>query len=493
MNEEESLRSKVAGSLAWKFFERGGVQITQFIVSIVIARLLSPEAYGPIVLLTVFISIASIFVQSGLGIALIQKKDADEIDYSSVLYYSLFIATILYIILFFSAKPIADFYKMPEIVPTLRVLALTLFPGALNLVQIAVLSKRMQFKKQFYSNMVAATLSGILGITAAIIGFGTWALVFQQLFYQVLICVVLWFLVRWRPSLHFSFRKTKSLLKYGIRLLGANLIDTIYHNLESLVIGKKYSGEILAYFNKGKQFPLVMIDNIDGSLQSVMVSAYSLKQDEIENLKKMIRRTVSLSTYLVFPAMIGLAVVGNPLISLVLGNKWINCVPFLQLYCFIAMLFPLQTTNLQAINAIGRSDIYLKLMAIKRSFGVMMLIIAVFCFESVFAIVYACLITEVISIIINFIPNGRLFHYTGWEQMKDVFPNLIISILMGILVYCINYIPLNHFLVLLLQCFCGFILYVLFSAITKNQSFIYIIKFAKKKWKEKCSTKKTYL
>ena len=301
--KKTSQSSKVIGSLFWKFLERGGVQIIQFVVSIIIARLLMPSDYGAVALLMIFISIATVFVQSGLNMALIQKKDADTVDMSSVFYYSLGLALLIYVFFFFSANWIASFYEMKELTSLLRVLAITFFPGALNALQIAILSKQMLFKKQFYSSVIAAIFSGILGITMAYTGYGAWALVGQQLSYQLIICIVLWYLVKWRPQLIFSYNRTKSLLSYGMKLLGARLIDTIYHNLESLIIGKMFSAEILAYCNKGKQFPMTLIDNIDGSVQSVMLPAYSAQQDDLSSVKRMLRKTISLSTYLVFPAM----------------------------------------------------------------------------------------------------------------------------------------------------------------------------------------------
>lgn len=476
MNRKEPLTNRIAFSLVWKFLERGGIQVTQFVVSLIIARILGPDDYGVVAILTIFISIATVFVQSGLSTALIQKKDADELDYSSVFFYSLVLALFVYLVLFFGAPLVEMFYNnMRGLAVYLRIMALTLFPGALNSIQISFLSKQMQFKKQFISSMIAVVLSGGLGIILAIYSFGAWALIIQQLSYQIIICIVLWILVKWRPTRAFSFQRTKSLLLYGVKLLGARLIDTIYHNLESLIIGKKYNSEVLAFCNKGKQFPLTLIDNIDGSIQSVMLPAYSIKQDNLDALKGMLRRTISLSTYLVFPAMLGLALVGRPLIFLTLGDQWLECVPFLQLYCFISMLFPMQTANLQAINAIGRSDIYLHIMTIKRIAGVIILFIAVFFFDSVYAIVIACLITEVVGIIINIGYNKTLFRYTFGELLHDIIPNLLLSV--GML--AIAYFPAVHIksdiLHFAVNLFLGVVSYILMSIIVKNDNWKYIV------------------
>ena len=478
MSEQVS-KKKVISSVVWKLLESGGVQVVQFIVSIIIARLVEPSSYGTVALLTVFVSIATVFVQSGLSTALIQKKDAESVHYSSVFYYSTLVAVVVYLILFFSAESIAGFYNMPELKTVLRIMSLTLFPGALNSVQIAILTKRMQFRRQFFSGLIAALLSGIIGIIFAKMGFGVWALVCQQLSYQVIVCIILWFLVGWRPTVEFSFKQTIGLLKYGSKLLVANLIDTIYHNLENLIIGKKYSEESLAFFSKGKQFPLLLIHNVNGSVQSVMFSVYSKSQDDINKIKSMLRRTMTLSTYLVFPAMIGLAVVAQPLISLLLGEKWLPCVPFLQIYCFVTMLFPMQTANMQAINAIGRSDIYLKLMIFKRAFSVLVLVLTVLIFNSAFAIVCSCLFIELVSVIVNFIPNIKLIGYKLSEQLTDIIPNFIISALMGIVVYCVSFFNIPDFLTIGLQLLTGVALYILISIILRNHNFKYLLKTIK--------------
>lgn len=471
----EGLARKTALSLVWKFSERFGVQFVQFVVSIVIARILDPDEYGQVALLTIFISLATVFVQSGLSTALVQKKDADETDCSSVFFYSLAMAAALYATLFFLAIPIADFYGMPGLVPLLRVLSLTLFPGALNSLQNAILARRMLFRIQFRSSMVAVVTSGGAGIAAALVGWGAWALVAQQLLYQVAICVVLMILLKWRPTLSFSFDRTKVLLSYGVKLLGANLVDTLYHNLESLIIGKKYFSEALAFCNKGKMFPLTLVDNIDGSIQSVMLPVYSSKQDSPAELKAMLRRTTALSTYLVFPFMVGLAAVAEPIVGLLLGDKWLGCVPYLQIYCAAAMLFPLQTNNAQAFNAMGRSDVYLKTMVVKRLIGLVVLAVATFAFDDPLAIIVACVVVEAVGVAANFPPNRSLFGYTVGEQAKDVLPNLFISALMGCCVYPCLWLGLGDLPTLLLQVLVGVAAYALLSAFFRNPSWGYLI------------------
>lgn len=473
--------NNVFSSLIWKFLERGGVQVIQFVVSILIARILSPRDYGSVALLTIFISVATVFVQSGLSTALIQKKDSDDLDNSSVFYYSIALALLVYLVLFFSAGLIADFYRMPELVLILRVMSITLFPGALNALQIAILSKQMQFRKQFIGSITAALLSGVIGLSMAMMNYGPWALVFQQLSYQFVVCVVLFFLVKWRPQLKFSLSRTKSLLSFGLRLLGARLVDTIYHNLESLIIGKRYSAEALAFCNKGKQFPMVLIDNIDGSIQSVMLPAYSVKQDNLTDIKNMLRRTVSMCTYIAFPCMITLAAMSEPFIGLVLGDKWLEAVPYMQLFCVLSMFIPLQTANLQAINAIGRSDTFFKLITLKRIVGVVILIASVFVYDSPFSVVIAALVIEIIAVVINAPSNVKLLDYHLSEQVADVLSNFLIAFLVGIITYLVLFLGLGYFVSLVLQGFVAIVFYYVLSRITNNTNLNYALSLIKRK------------
>lgn len=467
----------IAGALIWKFLERGGIQVTQFIVSIVIARLLLPSAYGAVAILMIFISIATVFVQSGLNTALIQKKDADDTDISSVFLYSLVIASTLYLILFFSADAIASFFRLPQLTNLLRVLALTLFPGAVNAVQLAILSKNMEFKKQFYAGIIACIISGAVGIIMAYKGFESWALVGQQLVSQVTICVILSFVAKWHLTFKISFQRTRKLLSFGVKLLGARLIDTLYHNLESLIIGKQFSPAVLAYCNKGKQFPLTLIDNIDGSIQSVMLPAYSNKQEDLVTVRRMLRKTISLCTYVVFPVMALLAAIGRPLISLLLGDNWLDCVPYLQLFCFISMLFPLQTANLQAINALGHSGVYLKLMWWKRVIGVVLLFASVLIWGSPFAVIYAALVIEVIAVIINAPANYKILGYTLRELLSDIRPNVFLAVVSGLSCYSLCWLINDSLLLLMCQIALWIIILFSLSVMTENSNWIYLIQY----------------
>jgi len=466
-------KNQIISSLLWKLMERGGTQGIQFIVSIVLARLLLPKEYGMIALLTIFITVANVFIQSGLNTALIQKKNADEIDFSSVFFLSLCIAGILYIILFFVAPFVAVFYNEPQLISVLRVLSITLFFGAFNSIQNAVISRNMQFKKLFYSSLGATVVSGTIGIVMAYTGFGIWALVAQQLSNQLSITLILWLTVKWRPKLVFSFKRVKILFAYGWKLLVSVLIDTLYMNLSGLLIGKIYSPTMLGFYNRGQQFPALISTNINGSIQSVMLPALSSHQDNRQRVKNMVRRSIVTSSFIMFPVMIGLAVVAKPLVMILLTDKWLPAVPFLQIFCFSYALWPIHTANLQAINALGRSDIFLKLELIKKILGLTILGISVF--YGVYAIALGMLITGVISTFINAYPNIKILNYSYKEQWKDIMPSLILSLIMSAVIYCIQLIGLNTWSTLIAQVFVGAIVYIGLAKFFKLECLTYLL------------------
>jgi O-antigen/teichoic acid export membrane protein len=476
MNNEVN-KSKILSSLFWKLMERGGTQGIQFIVQIVLARLLIPEDYGVIALVTIFIIIANVFVQSGFNTALIQKKDANESDFSSVFYLSLFVASLLYVILFFAAPLIAAFFEETQIILVLRVLSVILFFGALNSIQNAVVARKMQFKKLFFSSLGAILVSGTVGIVMAYAGFGVWALVLQQITNQLLIIVILWFTVKWRPRLLFSFERVKSLFSYGWKLLVSALINNLYMNLSSLIIGKIYNAEMLGFYNRGKQFPELIVTNIDGSIQSVMFPAFASQQDNRQRVKDMVRRSIVTSSFILFPMMVGVAVIAEPLVKILLTEKWLPAVPFLQIYCVSYALWPIHTANLQAINALGRSDIFLKLEIIKKIVGLAILGVTVF--YGVYAIALGGIVSGLISTVINSYPNSKLLNYSYKDQWKDIMPSLLLSLIMGAVVYSVQLIGLSVWSTLLTQVCVGVILYLAIAWIFKLECFRYLIETVK--------------
>lgn len=479
--EGQSIKS----SLFWKLFERGSVQIIQFVVGIIIARLLAPSDYGSVALLTVFIAVATVFVQSGLGVALVQKKDSNKTDFSSVFWYSIIIACVSYLILFFSANGIATFYNNKELVVYLKVMALILFPGALSAVQIAYLSKHMLFRLQFRSSLIAASISGIIGITVAYMGFGAWALICQQILYQIVLCTVLFFLVPWRPSFVFSLKTTKPLLNYGSKILVSNLVDTLYRNMESLVIGKFFSAATLAFCNKGKVFPMVISDNIDGSVQSVMLPAFSKYQEDRDSLKVLLRKTISLSTFLFFPSMMLLAASSKPLIGICLGPNWMECVPYVMLFCALTLFFPMQTASVQALNAKGLSDVTLGYRVLTRIIGVSLLFLFLFVFRNPYFIVIASIVTEISGVIILLPSNKKYLNYGALDLAKDVFPPLVCSLCMFAVIFPLGFIISNYYLLLVIQLLLGASIYIGLAFVSKNTNLTYFVQLTRKYVEEK--------
>lgn len=460
----------------WKLMERFGVQGIQFILQIFLARILSPEHYGALSLMVIFITLANMFIQNGFNTALIQNKDVTEEDYSSVFWVSLGIAAVMYGIIFVSAPAIAAFYSMPDIILPLRILALTLIPGAFNSIQLAKVSREMDFKKVFYSNIAGILLAGIISIVIACMGGGLWALVVQSILNIVVACIVMFFTVNWRPRAICNWRRICVLFRFGWKILASGLLDTLYQNLSSLVIGKKYNSETLAYYDRGRNFPQFIISAINNAILSVTLPAMSAEQDNKANLKEMMRTSMTMSAFIIFPMMAGLAAVSTPLVKLLLTEKWLPCVPYMQIYCFTLAFYPVHTCNLQAITAMGRSDLFLKLEVVKKSYGIVALAIAVFCFQSPLAITATGLFTTWIGWFVNSFPNKKLIDYSYKEQILDIFPLLFMALGMCAIVLTIGKIcersGMATITMLLIEVITGVFVYLLFSLIVKPKPFL---------------------
>lgn len=470
-------KSKVITNFIWRFAERLGAQGVSFIVSIILARLLEPEVYGTVALVTVITTIFQVFVDSGMGNALIQKKDADNLDFSSVFYFNFTVCIILYFGMWIMAPFIATFYEMPELTPLVRVISLTLIISGVKNVQQAYVSRNLLFKKFFFSTLGGTIFSAFLGIWMAYRGLGPWALVAQQLSNAAIDTLILWLTVKWRPQLVFSFFRLRELFAFGWKLLASSLLDTIYNNLRSLIIGKLYSSADLAYYNKGKQFPNLFVANINTSIDSVLLPIMSNEQDNREKVKSMTRRSIMVSTYIMAPFMMGLAFVATPLIRLLLTDMWLSCVPFLRIFCITYMFYPIHTANLNAIKAMGRSDLFLKLEIIKKVVGIVLLLSTMW--FGVMAMTYSLLIGSVLSQIINSWPNKKLLGYSYLEQLKDTFPAICIAVVMGVCIFPLQLLPIPNVLILLFQVLLGVVIYLFTSAILKLESFVYLLEVLK--------------
>lgn len=470
--DNSELREKTLGGLFWKFAERFGAQGISFIISIVLARILMPEEYGVVAIVTVLISLCNVFVNSGFGTALIQKKDADDMDFSTVFFFGFGLALVLYSLLFLGAPVVAKIYNNEVLIPVIRVMGLMVIIASFNTVQHAYVSRTMQFKKFFFSTIGGTLGSAIVGIIMAVLGCGVWALVAQYLFNAVVDTVVLFFTIDWKPKKLYSWTRLKGLFSYGWKLLVASFVDTFYNNLRSLIIGKKYSSADLAYYNKGKQFPDLLSTNILSAIENVLFPAIAQKQDNTETVKAMVRRFIKTGSYIMMPLMIGLAVVAEPLVSLILTDKWLFCVPYIQIYCVVGFLQPIQTANQQAIKALGRSDITLKLEVVKKLFGVVLLLIVMR--FGVFAIAASNILYSFVVLVMNSSPNMKLMNYSLKEQIVDIIPNLFASTIMGVIVYLLRMLPFSTIVILMIQVIVGALVFVLESIVFKIESFFYI-------------------
>lgn len=462
----------VLSNFIWRFLERSGAQIVQLVVSIVLARLLAPTDYGTVALMNVFISILGIFVNCGLSSALIQKKNADDTDFSTVFYAQMLFCIIIYVVLFISAPYIAIFYEIAEMTWMIRALGLTLIIAGVKNVQTAYVSRMMQFKRFFFATLGGTIGAAFVGIGLAFAGFGAWALIGQSLFNNTVDTIILWMTVKWKPKKLFSFNRLKGLFSYSWKLLFSSLLDTVYNNLRSLIIGKGYSAQDLAYYNRGQSWPNLIVENVNSSIDSVLFPSMSAAQNDRERVKMMTRRAIKTSTYIIAPLMMGLAFCGTPLVRLVLTEKWLFCVPFQVIFCITYMFYPIHTANLNAIKAMGRSDLFLKLEIIKKIVGLTALAITVPI--SVMAMGYSLLVTSVLSQIINSWPNKKLLNYGYLEQLRDILPGIILAVGMGVCVYPIQYLGLPDIVTLLIQVVAGGIIYIGGSALFKLESFSYL-------------------
>ncbi len=470
-------QSKLVSNFLWRFFERIANQALMVLVTIILARLLAPPVFGIIALVTVFTTIMQVFIDSGLGNALIQKKDADDLDFSSVFFFNLAVCLVLYIGMFIAAPFIAEFYNMPDLLPVIRVLSLTLVISGVRNIQQAYVSRHLLFKKFFYATLVGTLGGAVIGIYMAYAKYGVWALVAQNLFTAATGTIILWYTVAWRPKLLFSLQRLKGLFSYGWKLLASALIETGYRDLTSLVIGKLYTSADLAFYDRGRQFPNLIVNNINTSIDSVLLPTMSAQQDDRERVRAMTRRAITLSTYVIMPIMMFLTVCAEPIVSLVLTEKWLPCVFFLRIFCFTFAFYPIHTANLNAIKALGRSDLFLKLEILKKVVGLVALFSTMYI--SVEAMALSLLVTSVLSQIINAWPNSKLLNYHYVDQLKDILPQIGLSCAMGAIIYAVQYLYLNDWITLLLQILLGIIAYVFGSIIFHIDSFVYIINIAK--------------
>lgn len=478
----ESNKQKVAGGLFWSYGERIMAQLVSLVVSIVLARLLEPENYGVISIVMIFITFCDAIVSGGFGNAIVQKKDADELDVNTMLCCSVATSFLLYLIIFCAAPFIADFYEMDIIRSILRVLGLRLLISGVNSIQRAWIQKRMLFKRFFISTSFGTIISAIVGIVMAYIGMGAWALVAQYLTNSFIDTTVLLITNDWKPRLQFSWVRAKNMLSYGWKVLVTTVVYTIEGDLRSLIIGKKFGSADLAYYDQGKKFPNLLVTNINTSISNVMFPVLSENQNDLIRLKQMCRRAVRVGIYLLSPLLIGLIGVADTFVVAVLSAKWVPCIPFLRILTLVFLVRPFTTTCQQSILSVGRSDVTLKIEIIVNAVAIGILFYSVFILESVIGIAIGTLFAEGVSMVMFMYYENKIIRYSYKEQLQDLLPSLTMSTLMGGFVYLLHFLPLHEGLVLIIQIVIGAAFYLLVSYAIKFEPFIYLIKMVREKF-----------
>ena len=462
----------VVNNFIWRFAERCGAQAVTLIVSIVLARILAPGDFGTVSLVMVFTTIMQVFVDSGLGTALIQKKDADDLDFSSVFYFNFAVCLILYAVMFMAAPLIAGFYNDTSLTSIIRVISLTIIISGVKGIQQSYVSRNMLFKRFFFATLGGTIFSACLGIGMAYAGCGVWSIVAQQLSNTAIDTLILWITVKWRPKKMFSWKCLKGLLSYGWKLLISSLLDTVYNNLRNLIIGKIYTSADLAYYNQGDKFPKVIVTNINASIDSVLLPSMAGEQDHCDRVKSMTRRAIKTSTYIMAPLMMGLMFCAEPVVKLLLTDKWLPCVPYLRIFCFTYMFWPIHTANLNAIKAMGRSDLFLKLEIVKKIMGLMLLLLTMKI--SVMAMAYSLIVSGICSQVINSWPNWKILDYNYFEQLRYILPSIVIALLMGIIVYFVGLLRLPTIIIIFVQIIAGAVIYIGTSALLHLEEFEYL-------------------
>ncbi len=483
MEEQQTTKRKVVGGLFWSFGERICAQLVTLIVGIILARILSPDDYGVISIVMVFISICDVFVTGGFGTALVQKQEADKSDYNTAFYMSFGMSVVLYIILFFAAPYIALFYQRDILTNIIRVLGVRLIITSLNTVQQAHLQREMKFRKFFIATIFGTVISCAAGIIMAYCGFGVWALVSQYLTNSFIDTIVLCFVGGWNPGIKTSKKKAKEIYSFGWKVLCTNLIATSENSIRSLLVGKNFGPEDLAYYDQGRKYPALLVDNVNTTIQKVMLPTFSRMQDDKVEMKRALRRCIKLETFLLAPFLIGFAAIAQIFVPVVLTDKWTFAIPFIWVFCANYLTRPIESSCNQALLALGKSGLVFGIMAVINVASIILSLLAIFVLKSVLWVALFSLLSTFISVLCFLLFTKKLINYSFREQLADMLPSLAIAFVMGGIVYGIGYIPMNEIALLVLQVFCGILVYLLLCLITKIEPYRYLISSIKSKLK----------
>ncbi len=480
MVNSDNIKGKTITGFFWQLSQKVLCQVVSFGISVVLARILLPSDYGVVAICSMFLILTGIFIGGGLGTALVQKKDADDLDFCTVFYSGIILSVIVYLAVFFAAPFIADFFKNDQITPVIRVLALAMPIGTLSGVQNAFVSRQMIFKKFFYSSLIGTFASGVVGLGMALTGFGVWALVGQNLVSTITNTLVLFCIIDWHPKLKFSYERFKVLFSFGWKMAVINILTTFFYQLKGYVIGYKYSPTQLAYYNRGEGLPGILYNNINGTISDVLFPALSQLQDDKNALKRALSRAMRISSFFLMPALFGLAAVSDKLVLIIFSEKWVASIPFMQVICLISCSDILGMANYQAIKAVGRADTLLKMEFIKRP--AMFVILIATMFISPLAIAVGQLIYSIVAFVVNAYPNRKYIGYPILQQLSDVGKSFVISLCMAIAVYLLGRMDMNMYLSVTLQVLLGIILYYLLTRIFNKTDYGYVMDFVKSRF-----------
>ncbi|MCX5807670.1 MAG: lipopolysaccharide biosynthesis protein [Proteobacteria bacterium] len=480
-----NLKHVVAHGFFWSLCERIGQQGIQFVIYIILARLLVPEQYGQIAMLSIFMAVAQCFIDSGFGSALIQKQDVNHLDECTVFYFNIIVSFLVVGLLWLAAPWIASFYNMPNLLVLTRVLALNLIINSFGVVQGAILTKHINFKPQMKFNLVATVVSGSIGVIMAYMGYGVWSLVAQSIAVNLVRTALLWLFVNWRPALLFSFNSLRTMFPFGSRLLFSALLDRIYNNLFSIIIGKMFSAADLGFYSRANQMQQLPVDNISASVSRVAYPVFSSIQGDKPRLKVGVHKSLTILAMVNFPLMIGLATVARPLVLVLLTEKWLPCVPYLQLLCMVGLLYPLHAINLSVLVAQGRSDLFFRLEILKKMLGVALIVLTFHWGISV--MISGQIVGSIICYFLNSYYTGKFLDYPIVEQLRDLLHSLILSVLMAGGIHVITFLSISQQPFLLIaQIVTGIVLYVVLCRLTKLPSFMESLEMIKPKLTQIC-------
>lgn len=452
----KGLKEKAIKGVSWSVIDNLANAGITFLIGIILARILSPAEFGLIGMITIFIAVSNSIVDSGFSSALIRKVEPKNVDYNTVFYFNLCLGIGLYIVLFFSAPAISQFFKEPILISITRVMGTILIINAFGIVQRSLLVKEVDFKTQTKISLIASIMSGFVGIVLALKGFGVWSLVSQQISRQLLNSIFLWVFNTWRPALEFSKESFQELFGFGSKLLISGLIDTIYNNIYYLIIGKFYSAVQLGQYTRAEQFNSIFSSNLTNVVQRVSYPVLCSIQDDGERLKLTYRRVIKATMLVTFACMLGLVAIAKPLILLLIGVKWMPAVAYLQIICFAGMLQPLHAINLNMLMVKGRSDLFLRLEIIKKAIAVIPISLGIF--YGIEFMLWGSVFLSFAGYLLNSYYSARLINYSTWAQIKDIYPSFLVSIIVAAAMWSLTLLNYSISITLLLQCILGLII-----------------------------------